>query len=258
MDTAEKPREETLPFACDTCGRRFVQEKRLHNHIRAYHASQEKEPALMTETKAITEPKTKNNTQPEQPTTAASPASLTPEERALVEQVSRSTDDWTAITEDDMLDYSLAEDPLKLPPEAKQRQDRKEMAYRWCERTPKRVAELTNASPPLKWWVANSTTAPYLQKYVDPTLGGICKLDQILLLKPWKLHQKVKDAVEGSARALYNSRELEKGGAQRVQSRDSSDHLRVIAGERAHIKGSDAVFEGESMGADVGDLVAAD
>ena len=155
-----------------------------------------------------------------------------------------------------MLDFSLAADPLKLPPEAQDRQDRKEFAFRWCERTPKRVAELTNAAAPLKWWIANSTTAPYLKKYVDPTIGGICRMDQLLLLKPWHLHQKVKDAVNASAKALYNSRELDKGAAQKISSRDSRDHLKVGVGERAHIKGGVEAWEGEKDS--VGELVAAD
>jgi hypothetical protein len=182
---------------------------------------------------------------------------LTPDERELVDQITRSKGDWDLITEESMTDFSLAQDWGKLPPEAQERQDRKEFAFRWCERTPKRVAELTNAAAPLKWWVANRTTAPYLSKYVDPTVGGILRLDQILLLKPWKLHQLVKDAVAQSAKAMYDSRELNKGGAQKIQSRDSSDHLKVIAGERAHVKGGDLMFDGE-IGAEVGDLVAAD
>ena len=208
----------------------------------------------MAETKAMADVKP-TNSQPE--ATTAQPASLTPDERALVDQITRSKDDWQAITEESMTDFSLAQDWGKLPPEAQERQDRKEFAFRWCERTPKRVAELTNASAPLKWWVANRVTAPYLSKYVDPTVGGILRLDQILLLKPWKLHQLVKDAVASSAKAMYDSRELNKGGAQKIQSRDSSDHLKVIAGERAHVKGGDLMFDGES-GAEVGDLVAAD
>ena len=213
----------------------------------------------MTETQAKSEVSKVTNSPPEPNAAPATPnnAPLTPDERALVDQITRSKDDWSTITEESMLDFSLAEDPLKLPAEAKQRQDRKEFAYRWCERTPKRVAELTNAAAPLKWWVANRVTAPYLEKYVDPTVGGILRLDQILLLKPWAMHQKVKDAVNDSAKALYNSRELDKGGAQKIQTRDDRGHLKVVAGERAKIQNGDMVFEGEA-GSEVGELVAAD
>lgn len=252
-------------YKCDACGKVLASPGRLKNHIRAAHigirARKDKEgPEQMTEnaTKATETPTTLTETQPE--TTIAEPTSkttsLTADERALVDQISRSKQDWQTITEESMLDFSLSEDPLKLPPEAKQRQDRKEFAYRWCERTPKRVAELTNASPPLRWWVANSTTAPYLQKYQDPTIGGIIKLDHILLLKPWGMHQKVKDAVLASSKALYDSRELKKGGAQKVASHDERNHMKVVTDDRAHIKGGDLAFEGESS--DVGDLVAVD
>jgi hypothetical protein len=253
---AEKKRHK-----CTACGRDYSTPAYLENHIRLAHSEPtsptEKEPAPMTETQATYETLSAITSPPAAPAAPASPHSpLTPDERALVDQITRSKADWSAITEESMLDFSLSEDPLKLPPEAKARQDRKEFAYRWCERTPKRVAELTNAAAPLKWWVANSTTAPYLQKYVDPTVGGILRLDQLLLLKPWNLHQKVKDAVNEAAKALYNSRELDKGGAQKIQSRDDRGHLKVVAGDRAKIQHGDAVFEGEADA--VGDLVAAD
>lgn len=246
---------------CETCGKSFDTIGRLKSHNRLAHGDhpRRKGPDPMTETKkAEANEQKQTQTQPDSTETPnASQPVLTSEERALVDQITRSKPDWSQITEDDLLDFSLAEDPFKLPAEAKQRQDRKEMAYRWCERTPKRVAELTNANPPLKWWVANSTTAPYLQKHVDPTIGGVCRLDQILLLKPWNMHQKVKDAVASSAKALYNSRELTKGGAQKVQAHDSTDHLKVVTGDRAHVKGSDMMYEGEH-GGELGELVAAD
>ena len=251
---------ETTEFMCMTCGKVLSTAGYLKNHIRLSHpalASNGQETDHMAETKAMAEVK-QTNSQPETTTKPEAPAvSLTPDERALVDQITRSKGDWDTITEESMTDFSLAQDWGKLPPEAQERQDRKEFAFRWCERTPKRVAELTNASAPLKWWVANRTTAPYLSRYVDPTVGGILRLDQILLLKPWKLHQMVKDAVSRSAKAMYDSRELTKGGAQKIQSRDSSDHLKVVAGERAHVKGGDLMFDGET-GAEVGDLVAAD
>jgi hypothetical protein len=250
---------EIIEFKCATCGKVLSSAGYLKNHIRLSHpeqASNEKEPTDMAETKAMAEVKP-TNSQPEPTPKQVQTSSLTPDERALVDQITRSKDDWNTITEESMVDFSLGQDWGKLPSEAQERQDRKEFAFRWCERTPKRVAELTNASAPLKWWVANRTTAPFLSKYVDPTVGGILRLDQILLIKPWKLHQLVKDAVSRSAKAMYDSRELTKGGAQKIQSRDSSDHLKVVSGERAHVKGGDLMYDGES-GAEVGDLVAAD
>ena len=249
---------------CDTCGKVLDSPGKLKNHIRLAHVGiarkkKKAEEPDMTETTAKSEVSTLTETQPSEPEAQPeSPrTSLTPDERALVDQITRSKQDWQTISEESMLDFSLSEDPLKLPPEAKERQDRKEFAYRWCERTPKRVAELTNASPPLRWWVANAITAPYLSKYVDPTIGGIMRLDQLLLLKPWSLHQRVRNAVMEAAKAMYQSRELDKGGAQKIASRDSRDHLKVLAGERAHIKGGDMTFEGET-GSDLGELVAAD
>lgn len=262
--------ETSTTQTCETCGRSFPSIRALKTHIRLAHlkakASTEREPG-MTETQPaqaeITQAKEAVKqpiSQPSVPTDSTAGKALTPDERALVDQISRSSDDWTTIREDEILDFSLSEDPLKLPTEAKDRQERREYAYRWCERTPKRVAELTNAQVPLRWWVANSTTAPYLQKYIDPTIGGVCRLDQILLLKPWGLHQKVKDAVLASSHALYNSRELDKGGPSKIESRTPNDHIRPVTGERASLRKDTVdgvnVYSGEPEA--VGDLVAAD
>lgn len=252
-----------MEYTCEICGKAFPQANHLKNHLRSHSAenNQPQEPAEMTEkNKNIKlEPEANTQTESPEPKGTRSNSALTPDERALVDQISRQTTDWEQITEDQIHDFSLSEDPLKLPKEAQERQDRKEMAYRWCERTPKRVAELTNASPPMTWWVANGVTAPYLKKYIDPTIGGVCKMDQILLLKPWNLHQKVKDAVAAASKALYQSRELDKGGKSKIQSRDDRSHLTAVTGERAHVKSSDpaSVISGE-VESDLGELVAAD
>lgn len=244
-----------MDLICEHCGQTFIKQAHLTNHIRYKHSENTQEPA-MTEIKQ-TKDETKTKQQPPEPT-AKAPTALTPDERALVDTISRQTDDWTQITEDDIHDFSLAEDPLKLPKEAQQRQDQREFAYRWCERTPKRIAELTNSDPPRKWWVANAVTAPYLKKYVDPTIGGVCRMDQILLLKPWKLHQMVKDAVAATSKALYQSKDLDKGGAAKIQSRDDRSHLAAVTGERAHVRTTDPALVVSGEAEDAGELVAAD
>lgn len=113
---------------------------------------------------------------------------LTPEERALASRIANSGG-WETIKEEDMVDYSLAEDPYKLPKEAAEKQRLREFAFRWAEAKPGRIDELQSLDPPARWWVCNSTNAPFLADYVDPAHGGVQRHDQILMIKPWRMHE---------------------------------------------------------------------
>jgi hypothetical protein len=246
---------------CEFCGLEFPKENHLTNHIRLKHKASQtgQEPAVMTETQ---EPETKKIklTQPEAkiqgPKTQTT--TLTPDEQKIAELVSRqSNNDWEQITEDQILDFSLSEDPFKLPKEAADLQERKERAYRWCERTEKRINELCETDPPRKWFVANNTNSPFLSKHINSLTGGIIRGDQILLWKPWKWHQVVKDAVNASSKAMYDSRELDKGGRAKIQSHDDRNHMAVVSGERAHVRDGANVISGENDGGDQGEMVAA-
>lgn len=123
------------------------------------------------------------------PPKKAEPVELTPEERALASRVAAGDKGWETITEESMNDFSLAEDPYKLPEEAAEKQAKKEFAFRWVEAKASRIDSIQSLDPPARWWVCNSTNAPFLQKYIDPAHGGIQKMDQILMMKPWRMHE---------------------------------------------------------------------
>lgn len=133
---------------------------------------------------------------------------LTPDERALASRIAAGDDSWETITEDSIVDFSLAEDPYKLPKEAKEKQDAKEFAFRWAEAKPQRIDTLHNLEPPARWWVCNSTNAPFLKKYIDPDHGGVQKLDQILMMKPWWMHEKHQEAKMKIAKARIDSGDI--------------------------------------------------
>lgn len=124
----------------------------------------------------------------------ATPPNLTPEEAAIFQRTIAEQDDWKTITEGDVEDFSLMEDPFKLPKEAQDKVDRKQLAFRWIERKPDRIDQVRNATPPKRWWIANSITTPFLKKYVDPILGCIVNMDQMLMVKPYWMYEKHQQA----------------------------------------------------------------
>lgn len=171
---------------------------------------------------------------------------LTSEEKALKDRVARVDDDWQTITEESMVDFSLSEDPYKLPPEAKAKQDAKEFAFRWAVKSASRVDELKSQDPPAKWWVCNATSTPFLAKHCDPVHGGVQKHDQILFFKPYWMHRKHQD--------MKNEVAARQDAAGRISSRDGMEHAAGTwhAGEQYKISSRDQVYNEEtgSWGAD--------
>lgn len=246
-------------YICDTCNKSFDASHLLKNHIRLSHVGKTRtvrEPMQIEKEEKEKVIPVAETTEPIEP--IEKPQALTPDENALFDQISRSKMDWEQITEDDLNDFSLSEDPMKLPPEAARKQELREYAFHWAAENSKRIAQLTGAAAPDKWWVVNRTTAPWLpSKYFDPTVGAIRKKGCILMMRPWKLHQLVKNAKLKLANALYESRDISKGAAERVASHDDQGHVKVVTGDRAAIRGGDTVFNGEASSDGIGELVSA-
>ena len=137
--------------------------------------------------------KLKNFVKPKEEITTKRDVTLTPEERVIADRVAGG-DDWTGITEESIVDFSLANDPYPLPPEAKKLQDEKVYAFRWALAESGRIDELKTREVPLRWWPCNAIRTPELAKYCDTMIGGIRHKDQILMVKPYWMHRKHKDA----------------------------------------------------------------
>lgn len=191
-------------------------------------------------------------------------ASLTPDEMAIFQRVQAEKDDWQTITEADVHDFSLAQYPFQLPPEAQKLLDEKQFAFRYAEMKPAKIDMLRNAQVPLKWWIANKTTLPQLSKYCDPIHGAIQELDQILMFKPYWMHRKVLDAKRELAEIQ------DKGGSIELKDGnvDPDKGVEWHSGEKHKITSRDEVmdpggtlnqaYESEAQGessSDLGDLV---
>jgi len=190
------------------------------------------------------------------------PNTLTPEQSAIAARVAAQSndDEWLHVSEDDMNDFSLSTNPWDLPKEAKKLQDEKRFAFKFAERTPSRIDQLTRSQqPPLRWGIVNSVQLPELAHLVDPITGGVCVGGQILLFKPWAHHAKVKGAKQRLVDGNAEARSLA-GAAAKLSSPDGK--IQAETGAQHKIGNRDVVVQAEDpqdigIGAEgVEDLVA--
>lgn len=176
---------------------------------------------------------------------------MTSEERAIYSRVAAESDEWKTITEGDIEDFSLAEDPFKLPLPAQKLRDQEEFAFRWITRTQSRVDEMKNKRPPFAWWPVNSMqpVAGLFDKFIDPIHGGIGKEDQILVFKPWWMFQKELDYERMLADG--NSADITSKNKAKTPAGDLEYRAGKRSGYDSHalreeVKGSDIQFDGET------------
>ncbi len=218
--------------------------------------------------KRTTKPKTESATKPQ---------AVTSEEAAVIARSESESTDWFGITEGDLHDFSLMEDPLKLPKPCQKLQEEKVFAFRWCERTAKRVDQLTRSvSPPLRWAIVNLTTAESvglpartiaeIEEYFDTILCCVPRLDQMLLFKPWSHHVIVQQAKRDLAE------NLDRSGGLKSQEAKSDESYQFMSGKDHKITSKDEVQsipgvtdndggiigDGATDNADLGDLVVAE
>lgn len=176
-------------------------------------------------------------------------AVLTPEQQSIAERVASQDTDWFTIGEESMNDFSLMINPMDLMPnypEAAKLQDEKQYVFRWCERTAQRVDELTRSvNPPLKWAIVNRNNLPELERHVDPMLGAVCCLDQILLFKPFAHAEIVNNAKRDMAEAKYRA----------PTEKLNVDKVEVKMGGDAKIGSNDEVTYQDERTDGLGDLV---
>lgn len=169
-------------------------------------------------------------------------STLTSTEQAIASRVQAETDEWEPIDEGDVTDFSLMYDFLDLKhhfPEAWDMQDRRrKFAFRWCERTDKRIDELTKGGHPLtQWKICTLTTTPFLKKYIDPSLGCIKRLDQILLFRPYERHRMEMDA----RRRIVDEKVKSERPEELAMRRTDSDNIHAFSGPKHKIGSNDEV-----------------
>ena len=174
---------------------------------------------------------------------------LTPEMRSIAERVANQDTDWFTIGEESMNDFSMMINPMNLEPnypEAAKLQREKKYVFRWCERTPQRVDELTRSiNPPLRWAIVNRQTLPEMERHIDPLLGCVTCLDQMLLFKPYAHAMIINKA----------KREMAEAKARGPQDKVQADKVEVGSGEQYKITSADVVQYEDTRGDDLGDLV---
>ena len=166
-------------------------------------------------------------------------ANLTQEEAAIFERIKVEGQDreWERVTEDDALDFTLAQDPMKLPEFAEKLRDDREYAFRWIERKKERVDEIRSMPIPQKWWIVNASTMPDCVDDLDPVLGCICKYDQLLVFKPYWMYAKEKQMEEQESEEKATAGELKSKHGQVIDETGSE----FLADNQARIAGKDDV-----------------
>lgn len=117
---------------------------------------------------------------------------LTPEEQAIVNRASKMTT-WPDESERASIDYSLMRDRFRFPEPCYEKMERKQFAFRWITRTPERIDEMRSNPVPFRWELANRANTPFLAEFIDKTLGCVVRLDQILVYRPWWMHEEELD-----------------------------------------------------------------
>lgn len=166
--------------------------------------------------------------------------SLTPEQQAIFNRASAETAEWETIREDQITDYSLSVSPLDLKqnfPEAWKKQVEKIYAFRWCERTDKRIDELTRGGSPItRWKICTRITTPFMAHYIDKMLGCVARLDQILLHRPWDRHM-----IERDAQTRLTEAHADSGQPERRALRSEPEHVEAYSGPEYKIGAKDEV-----------------
>jgi hypothetical protein len=180
---------------------------------------------------------------------------LTPEQQALVNRATAETADWAPINEGDVNDFSLMVTPLDLKanfPEAWKKQVEKKYAFRWCEKTDKRIDELTKGGHPVtQWKLCTRLTTPFLAKYVDSIIGCVTRLDQVLLFRPWDRHMIEKNARNRITEAKENS-----DSPENMALRRASEGVNAFSGPEHKIGSGDVVqYEDSRDDSSDGDLI---
>lgn len=169
---------------------------------------------------------------------AGSKQIMTSTEAALAARIASQDSTWQTVTEADVEDFSLMNDPMPFPKPAVKLEQEKRFKFRWIARTPNRIDEMTRGQRvPLRWWIVNSTNPlGVFAPLVDPTTGGIHSLDQILVFKPWWMHE-----VERAVRNESQQTKDDSGNINKRHGISTIDGTTFLAGSAYKISGKDEV-----------------
>lgn len=180
-----------------------------------------------------------------QQVTNVTAASVTAEEQAIINRAEKAVS-WPDESERASIDYSLMQDKFRYPEPCYTMMKRKKFAFRWITRTPERIDEMRNNPIPFRWAIANRTNTPFLAEFVDKTLGCIIRLDQILVYRPWWMHEEEnsydRQMAEGKDRPITSKDGEIRNDIEFVASTRSGETSKRA---RAEI-GGDAIIAGDA------------
>lgn len=158
----------------------------------------------------------------EAPSPAAS--AVTPEEQAIINRALKETV-WPDESERETIDYSLMQDKFRFPEPCYKQMEQKKLAFRWITRTPERIDEMRTNPIPFRWAIANRVNTPFLAEFIDKTLGCVVRLDQILMYRPWWMHEE----------ELNYDRRMAEGKDRPITSKDGEirNNVELIASQRS-------------------------
>ena len=157
------------------------------------------------------------------------------EAKASEIRASATEREWERIDAEQVADFSLSRAPYELPAAARELQERKKFVFRWIEDSLFRLKEVMRLEVPMRWWPCNSTSTPFLKRECSASLDGAvhCK-DQILVFKPYWMHQKYLEIVQGLSEPKMVGLDAKKG----LKTREASWY----PGEESKIQASDVVM----------------
>lgn len=187
------------------------------------------------------------NTEPVKVQTDNAVSPMTPEEKAISSRIMSEAREWATVDPYATNDFSLSEDPFKLPEPALKLQNNKQFKFRWVHRTAERIDEVKNMQMPFRWWPVNSTQpeGKTFDRFIDSSTGGVHLLDQILVFKPWNFweaEQKIQNRLNDSRGDLTEKDGQEKNDLRLAASKRKAGESR----SRTEISGEDIEFRGEA------------
>lgn len=172
-------------------------------------------------------------------------AALTAEEQAIVNRAMKATT-WPDESERASIDYSLMQDKFRYPEPCYEQMKRKKFSFRWITRKPERIDEMRSNPVPFRWEIANRVNTPFLADFIDKTLGCVVRLDQILVYRPWWMHEEEKEydrrQAEGKDRPITSKDGEIRNDVEFVASTRSGETNKRA---RAEI-GGDAIIAGDA------------
>lgn len=167
----------------------------------------------------------------------------TPDQLEVYHRTQAQDSSWrTGITEEAAINFDgMMSDPMQLPKEAKDMEERKRFKFRWVSK--QNLQNALNYPVPRKWWIVNSTQPDSsLTKHCSKMTGAIELNDCVLCFKRWDHYAAERGIVMARAEASDRGGDLGEFAQEK-----SDDKVVVQSSNKSFTRKQDVV-----VGAEVG------